>query len=173
MWRGWLKSLLIKHNFLKEGKENLWNNQSYERLLYQCQLVAMEMTRAIQGSDYKDPRLVTEHGVYKDKLDGRFQKKKTGIPTGIFTVPYLLYAYEVLESSFKRKRVEMKEGKISRPPAEQAMHHRGTSVINNSLLSKERHNASYFFVRQKVLAHEPPAASYKGCWVTHMDRQRY
>ena len=42
---------------------------------YQCQLVAMEVMRSIQGSDYKDPRLVTEHGVFKGKEDGRYQKK--------------------------------------------------------------------------------------------------
>ncbi len=117
---------------------------------------------------------MTEHGVFKDKLDGRCQKKKSGIPTGVFTIPYLLHAYDGFESPFKRKRIEMKEEKISRPPAEQATHHRGTSVINNSQLSKERYdNARYFFFRQKVLSDEPPAASNKGCWVTHMDRQRY
>jgi hypothetical protein len=96
------------------------------------------------------------------------KRKKLASPTGVFTIPYLLHAYEVSESSFKRKRVEMKEGKIFRPPSEQATHHRGTSVINNSQLSKKRYNARYFFVRQKVLSDEPLAASYKGCYLTNL-----
>ena len=46
-------------------------------------------------------------------------------------------------------------------------------MINNSQLCKERYKARYVFVQQKVLSDELPDASYKGCWVTHMDRQRY
>jgi hypothetical protein len=111
---------------------------------YQCQIVAMEVIKFIQGSDYKDPRLVSQHGVFHGKQDGRFQKKKAGIPTGVYAVTYLLHAYDVSESSFKRKRIEIKEGKICRPVAVKAPHHRGTSVIYNSILSSERYNARYF-----------------------------
>ncbi len=32
---------------------------------------------------------------------------------------------------------------------------------------------AFFFVRQKVLAGEPPDASYAGSWDTHMARQKY
>jgi hypothetical protein len=60
-------------------------------------------------------------------------------------MPYLLHAYDVSESSFKRKQIEIKEGKISRPAAVNAPHHRGTSVIYNSLLSSERYNARVFW----------------------------
>ncbi len=130
---------------------------------YQCQLVAMEVMRSIQGSDYKDPRLVTEHGVFKGKEDGRYQKK-AGIPTGVFTVPYLLYAYDVSEMSFKRKRKDLKEGKICIPLAEQAKHHRGTYVINNSQLCKEHYNARYFVVRTKFLSGESPDPNHVGPW---------
>jgi hypothetical protein len=90
------------------------------------------------------------------------------------TVPYLLHAYDVSESSFKRKRKEIKEGKTCKPPVEKATHHRGTSVINNSQLSKERYNARYFFVRKKLLSGDPPEASYTtGAWDNHMARQKY
>ena len=129
--RGWLKKLLVQHNLLTDGNDAIWNRVMSD---YQCQLVAMEVMRSIQGSDYKDPRLVTEHGVFKGKEDGRYQKTKTGIPTGVFTVPYLIYAYDVSETSFKRKRKELKEGNLCIPVAEHATHHRGTSVINNSQL---------------------------------------
>ncbi len=71
--RGWLKNLLVQHNLLADGKDAIWNRVMSD---YQCQLVAMEVMRSIQGSDYKDPRLVTEHGVFKGKEDGRYKKKK-------------------------------------------------------------------------------------------------
>jgi hypothetical protein len=70
--RGWLKNVLVQHNLLDDGKDALWNRVMSD---YQCQLVAMEVMRSIQGSHYKDPRLVTEHGVFKGKEDGRYQKK--------------------------------------------------------------------------------------------------
>ena len=85
--RGWLKKLLVQHNLLADGNDAIWIRVMSD---YQCQLVAMEVMRSIQGSDYKDTRLVTEHGVFKGKEDGRYQKKKAGILTGVFTVPYLL-----------------------------------------------------------------------------------
>jgi hypothetical protein len=168
--RGWLKTLLTKHSLLQERKEALWSRVLSD---YQCQIVAMEAMKVIQGSYFKDPRLVSQHGVFNGKLDGRFQKNKAGIPTGVFTVPYLLHAYDLSESSFKRKRKESKEGKICKPVAAQANHHRGTSVINNSQLSKERYNARYFFVRKKMMSGDPPAATYTGAWDNHMARQKY
>lgn len=168
--RGWLKKLLVQQNLLVDGNDAIWMRVMSD---YQCQLVAMEVMRSIQGSDYKDPRLVTEHGVFKGKEDGRYQKKKTGIPTGVFTVPYLIYAYDVSETSFKRKRKELKEGKLCIPVAEHATHHSGTSVINNSQLCKERYNARYFFVRNKVLSGESPGPNHVGLWNTHMVRQKY
>ncbi len=146
---------------MKEGNAALWARVMSD---YQCQIMAMEVMKSIQGSDYKDPRLVSQHGVFHGKQDGRFQTNKAGIPTGVYTMPYLLHAYDVSESSFKRKRIEIKEGKICRPPAVKAPHHRGRSVINNSLLSS---------VRQKLLTGEPPEASYTGSWDHHMARQKY
>lgn len=140
---------------------------------YQCQLVAIEAMRAIEGDDFRDPRLVSQHGVFKGRSNGRFQKKKTGIPTGLFTVPYLLHAYDVSETSFKRQRKARKEGTLLKAPGEQTNRHRGTSVINNSELSKERFNAQYFFVRQKVLSEEPPKSGYVGPWETPKVRQKY
>jgi hypothetical protein len=92
--------------------------------------VAIEAIKSIQGSDFNDP-LSSEHGVYNGKLDGRFQNNKAGIPMDVFTVLDLLYAYDVSESSFKRKRKEIKEGKFFKPLVQKATHHRGTtSVIN-------------------------------------------
>jgi hypothetical protein len=71
--RGWLKNILVQHNLLADGKDALWNRVMSN---YQCQLVAMEVMRSIQGSDYKDPRLVTEHGVlFKNKENGRYQQQ--------------------------------------------------------------------------------------------------
>ena len=71
--RGWLKKLLVQQNLLVDGNDAIWMRVMRD---YQCQLVAMEVMRSIQGSDYKDPRLVTEHGVFKGKENGRYKKKR-------------------------------------------------------------------------------------------------
>jgi hypothetical protein len=98
--RGWLKKLLITHKLLEAGTAAVRSRVMAD---YQCQLVAIEMMKFIQGDKYKDPRLVSEHGVFHGKHDGRFHTKKAGVPTGVFTIPYLIHAYDVSESSFKRK----------------------------------------------------------------------
>ncbi len=77
------------------------------------------------------------------------------------------------ESSFKRKQIEKKEGKICRPPTVKPALNRGTSVINNSQLSSERYNARLFWVRHKLLTDEPADASYAGSWDNHMAHQKY
>jgi hypothetical protein len=100
-------------------------------------------------------------------------KKRRPAFQGVYTIPYLLHAYDVSESSFKRKRIEIKEGKICRPAAAKAHHHRGTSVINNSLQSSGRYNARFVWVRHKLLIGEPPEDNYTGSWDHHMARQKY
>ncbi len=59
-----LKSLLTTHIFLPPGKDALWSRIMGDD---QCQIVAIEAMESAIGEDFKDPRLVSEHGVGKDK----------------------------------------------------------------------------------------------------------
>jgi hypothetical protein len=96
--RGWLKVFLTKHNFLKEGNEAL-----LARVMSDYQCLAIEVMKSIQASDFKDPRLVSQPAhCFQCETRREIPKKKTGVPTGVYTMPYLLHAFDVSESSFKR-----------------------------------------------------------------------
>ena len=87
---------------LPPGKDALWSRIMGD---YQCQIVAIEAMQSAIGADFKDPRLVSEHGVGKDKLSGRYKNNnKAGVPKGIFTIPYLLHAYDVKRSTFLQEK---------------------------------------------------------------------
>ncbi len=68
---------------------------------------------------------------------------------------------------------DVKEGRMVITECKKQTCYRGTSVINNSTMCKERYNASFFFVQEKLLSGEAPDARYEGAWNSHMARQKY
>ena len=98
----------MKHKLLEEGKEALWARVMSD---YQCQLVAIETMESTQGAEFKDPRLVSVHGISHGKSNGGFETcGKSGFPKGIFKIPNLIHAYDVTRSSFRRRMKDLKEG---------------------------------------------------------------
>ncbi len=100
---GWLRDLLLHHNFLKQDdKESLW-----QRVLsdYACQLSYLEGLQGGLGDTYKDPRDYKGHR--GQDTGGRYVSKKTGknqgVPKNVHTIPYLMMAYEVSKCTFKRR----------------------------------------------------------------------
>ncbi len=80
---------------------------------YQCQLVAIETMEATAGADYVDPRLVSKHSVAHAQSNGRFQcSHKPGVQKEIFTIPYLLHAYNVADTFIFQEKCERYELKI-------------------------------------------------------------
>ncbi len=159
----------------RRERKALWSRVMSD---YQCQLVAIETMQSTIGDDFKDSCLVSEHGVVHEKSNGRVESSsKAGVPKGIFTIPYLLYAYDVSRSSFKRRKKDWKKdfkvGTISKPESEKPTCNHGTSVINNSAMCKERYSARFCFVQEKLLSGEGPDIWYEGIWNTHMARQKY
>ena len=80
------------------------------------------------GDKYKDPR---EHkGVTGKASSGRFVslKKATqiGIPKNMWTLGYLVYAYDVDKATFRRRWKAAKEGLVRE---QKSGKHIGTSVI--------------------------------------------
>jgi hypothetical protein len=132
---------------------------------YQCQLLAIERMQSTAGDDFKDPRLVSQHGVVNAKANRPFQSSsKAGIPKGVYTIPYLLHAYDVPRSTFKRRKKEMKEGTVSKPDSEKM-------TYNQSWHFRHQQQPN---VQEKLLSGGSPAASCsKGNWQTHMARQKY
>jgi hypothetical protein len=74
---------------------------------------SLELERT-QDADFKisSPCVGSVHGISHGKSNGRFESSgKSGvIPKGIFTIPYLLHAYDVTRSSFRRRMKDLKEG---------------------------------------------------------------
>ena len=66
----------------------------------------------------------------------------------------------------------MKEDRICKPESAKQTQYRGTSVISNSAVSKERY-IPHCFVKEKMLSGEGPDPRYDGTWNTHMARQKY
>jgi hypothetical protein len=125
---------------------------------YQCQLDAIETMKSTRGDDSKDPCLLSEHGIVQGKSNGHFQSKsKAGVLKAIFTIiPYFLYAYDVSRSSFKKRKKDLKEGTITQPESEKPTYNRrGTSVINDSAMCKERYSARFVCPRKIVVRRRP------------------
>ncbi len=105
--RGWLKAKLLKHGLMEPSNEALWQRAMSN---YKCQLSAIEGMRLALGTSFNDPR---EHkGNQGD--GGKFVslKKDTqaDVPKNMWTIPFLLYAYDVKRSKFQNKRENDKLG---------------------------------------------------------------
>ncbi len=100
--KGWLKAELIKHKLLAETKSALWARVLSD---YACTEAAREGMEQALGDKYKDPR---EHkGVQGKASSGRFVSLKKasqiGIPKNMWTLGYLVYAYDVDKATFRRR----------------------------------------------------------------------
>ena len=99
--RGWLKDKLLHLNLMEGNKESLW-----KRILsdYKCQLAAIEDMRLTLGQSFVDPREHKGHNGVLGKYVSATSEAQQGIPQNMWTIPYLLYAYDVKRSNFQNKR---------------------------------------------------------------------
>ncbi len=121
---------------------------------HKCQLAAIEGMKMAMGDNFVDPR---EHkGNNGEK--GKFVTKKTesqlDVPKQVWTIPYLLYAYDVKRSNFHNKRKADKNGvtNLTEGIEKQIQFNKGDCVITNRVASRRHYNARYFFSRLKALA---------------------
>jgi hypothetical protein len=135
--KGWLKEELEKHKLIPDTKGALW-----ARILsdYACTEAAREGMRKALGDKYVDPR--EYKGVHGKDTGGRFislkRDSQIGIPKNIWTLGYLVYAYDVDKATFRRRLKASKEGSAI---GETIGKHIGTSVITNCQLARERYDA--------------------------------
>ncbi len=99
--RGWLKDKSLKCGLLEATTEALWKRIMSD---HKCILAALEGMKMAMGDNFVDPR---EHkGINGEK--GKFVTKKTesqlDVPKNFWTIPYLLYAYDLKRSNFHNKR---------------------------------------------------------------------
>jgi hypothetical protein len=147
---GWLKEKLLHHGLLEATDEALW-----QRVLsdYKCQLSAIEGMRLALGPNFTDPR---EHKGDQGE-GGKFVSLKKAsqadVPKNMWTIPFLLHAYDVKRSNFQNKQKNDKLGvsKLTEGMKKRVIWNKGQCVITNRVASRKKYNARYFFSRMKAL----------------------
>ena len=75
------------------------------------------------------------------------------IPKNMWTIPYLLHAYDVKRSNFQNKRSDDKQGinRLTEGLKRRTQYNVGDCVITNRAASKRMYTARYFYSRAKAL----------------------
>jgi len=109
------------------------------------------------GENFVDPRDHT--GTTGEDSGGKFVSMKKvsqrGVPKGVFTVPYLLYAYNVSRSTFNRKRKVAPHDVLKRTHLKPHTN-KGKHVINDREFAQKFFTPSYFFTHDAVRHREAP-----------------
>ncbi len=117
--KGWLKRLLVGEKILEDTKAaknvRFWQD-------YQAQSLFIQGMQAALGDEF-DPR-VSKQG---RRDNGDFAGNKNGVPQNVLTVKYILHAYDVSYTSYKRmnaaNKFEAKEKKAHK--------HKGKSIFED------------------------------------------
>jgi hypothetical protein len=115
--------------------------------------------RLALGSKFKDPRETKGHNGEFGKFVSEKKESQQHIPKNIWTIPYLLYAYDVKRSNFQNKRKADQNGATTLTRAmnqKKVQYNKGDCVITNRAASRRKYNARYFFSRKKALALTAP-----------------
>jgi hypothetical protein len=92
--KGWLKDLLVGEKLLVDTKQaknvRFWQD-------YQAQYLFIQGMQAALGDEF-DPR-VSKQG---HKENGDFAGNKNGVPQNVLTAKYLLHAYDISYTGYKR-----------------------------------------------------------------------
>ncbi len=145
-----LKDRLLHYDLLEATNEALWQRIMSD---YKCQLSAIEGMRLALGPSFIDPR---EHKGNQGE-GGKFisvrKETQADVPKNMWTIPYLLHAYDVKRSNFQNKRENDKSGvsKLTEGLKRRVHWNKGDCVITNREASRRKYNAGYFFSRMKAL----------------------
>ncbi len=111
--------------------------------------------RLALGAAFTDPREHKGNQGDGGKFVSAKKESQAGIPKNMWTIPYLLYAYDVKRSNFQNKRKIDKDGaaKLTEGYKKRQLWNKGTCVISNRDAAKRKYNANarYFFSRTKAL----------------------
>ena len=148
--RGWLKDKLIKHGLMEATDKALWQRVISD---YKCQLSAIEGMRLALGPRFNDPRDHKGDQGEGGKFVSLKKESQADVPKNMWTIPFLLYAYDVKRSSFQNKRKNDKLGvsKLTEGLKKRVQWNKGECVITSRSASRKKYNARYFFSRMKAL----------------------
>ena len=131
---GWLKLDLIASGELKDDKESIHSRVWAD---YNAQLIHVRAQQDILGSDYNPLMVISGRDA-----DGKFSFcKNVDVPKNYLSLEYLLYAYDVTQSTFKRLRARGGEALKKQVP-----HNKGQSVLLNETFASYLYTPCYFYV---------------------------
>jgi len=150
--KGGLKDLLLEEGEITDDKYSLWRRVLSD---YKCQLSGIEGMKCVMEDAFVDPRKhIGTPGVAGDFVSNK-RASQIGVPKNPWTIPYLLHAYGVSRSSFKRNvKNGLREPTVTNPPKGHDLGHQ--CVITDRACSKRTFTPSYFFVREMIKTHRPP-----------------
>jgi hypothetical protein len=149
--RGWLKDKLLKLELLEATSEALWKRIISD---HKCQLAAIEGMKMAMGDKFMDPREYKDISGEKGKFVTKKTESQQNVPKLFWTIPFLLYAYDVKRPNFRNKKSLTKMASQISLKALRSEYNsiKGDCVITNRVASRRHYNARYFFSRMKALA---------------------
>jgi hypothetical protein len=147
---GWLQEDLLANGTLDGTKEAL-----YKRLFanFQAQQIHIRAQKEILGEDYNPLQVMPG----RDE-EGRFSfTKNVDVPKNYLTQAYLLYAYDVTESTFRR--LKRRNGAALE---KQVPHNKNKSVLVDADYAATHYTARFFYVqyKMKVWCRDNPGGSH-------------
>ncbi len=105
------------------------------------------------GSKFKDPREYKGISGIKGKFVSEKKERQRDIPKNMWSIPYLLHAYDVKRSNFQNKRRDDKKGinVLTGGLAKRVQYNKGDCVITNRTASRRMYTARDFYSRSKAL----------------------
>jgi hypothetical protein len=140
--------------------------------------------KEVLGDKFVDPR--DYKGTRGKDTGGRFistkSKRQKGVPLNVYTIPYLMWAYNVNKCSFKRRLKNEKMGIKIKADNTDSPVNKGLSVIESRELALERFNPKFFYAHEQAMMMRNPTCAdqrvpdwnkYKyriGCFGKHFDK---
>ncbi len=135
---GWLREDLIANGTLDGNKEAVYAKMFAD---YQAQQIYIRAQKDILGEDFNPLHILPG----RDE-EGRFAfTKNVDVPKNHLSIAYLLHAYDISSSTFKRLR--LRNGK---PLEKQVPHNKGQSVIANAELAGTLYTPRFFYVKDQM-----------------------
>jgi hypothetical protein len=132
--KGWLRDVLVREQILDGSKAaRFWNDHKAQDLF-------MQGMQACMGDDF-DPRISKQ----KREADGLFGPNKNGVPQNFLTVKYILRAYDISYTTYKR----MKKSAPDVPKPKTQHPNKGKSIFEDKEFTKNWYSPYRMFVRQK------------------------
>ena len=151
--KGWLREALTSSGLLGPSEGDLWRRLISD---YKSQLAHIEGMEAFATSmnlPFDDPRrsgnggMRDEGGLWLSKKS----KSQKNIPKNPLTIPYLLYAYGVSRSSFKRRVMADRKGVPMEAFDRRKVTKTFVSVIESRTAASNMYTPRYFYVKEAIM----------------------